>query len=186
MSEAAQLDTDSLAGVSSRDALLDMLFRETDRVQRMKTPLSVIVFKLDETACFGSREAISVLGELAERMQRLLRSYDIFGRIAETAFALGLPGCALANAVSLAHRIRAEVFSMPYRVSGASLQLTASFGVAPSLGRSPLIVLREAMQAMESAKCAGPGEIQVSRSFPQLHRPAESQSSLSTKSRLAG
>jgi diguanylate cyclase (GGDEF)-like protein len=186
ISEAARLDTHSLAGVSSRDALLDMLFRETDRVQRIKTPLSLIVFKLDETACFGSREAISVLGELAERMQRLLRSYDIFGRIAEITFALGLPGCALANAVSLAHRIRAEVFSMPYRVSGASLQLTASFGVAPSLGRSPLIVLREAIQAMQSATCTGSGEIQASRLSPPLQRPAESQPAPDTKSRLAG
>ena len=176
MRETAQLDTDPLPGISSRETLLDLLFRETDRVQRMKTPLSVIVFGLDETECFDSRETILVLAELAERMQRLLRSYDIFGRIADTSFAIGLPGCAVANAVSLARRIRVEVFRIPYRVSGAPLQVRASFGVASSLGRSPLIVLREAMQAMESARCAGPAEIRTSRLVSQLQCTAESES----------
>lgn len=186
MREDSQLDPDTLAGIASRDALLDVLFRETDRVQRLRMPLSIIVFALDEAPRFGSGEIVHALGQLVARVQRLLRSYDLFGRISATAFALGLPGCTLANAVSLAHRIRTEVFSIPYQVSGASLQLTASFGIAPSLGRSPLVVLREALQAMESARCAGPDGIRTSRLFPPAPRPADSQSALDTKSRMAG
>jgi hypothetical protein len=53
-----------------------------------------------------------------------------------------------------------DVFSSPFRVSGDSIRLSACFGVANSLGRSPVLVLREAEQALRWAKEAGPETIQ--------------------------
>ena len=163
---------DPVTGLYTRAGLLQMLFRETDRVQRMKTSLSLLSFSIDDCAEWkaphGSMARGGLLRQVVERVRRLLRSYDLFGRIGECEFVLGLPGCSVVNAVSLAERIRAEVFSAPFSVSGASIRLTAGFGVASSEGRSPVVVLREAERELENARAAGPEAIRVSH---QRHCP---------------
>jgi len=41
---------DRLTGVYNRETMLSILFRETDRVQRMKSSLCVILFDIDTSA----------------------------------------------------------------------------------------------------------------------------------------
>jgi diguanylate cyclase (GGDEF)-like protein len=176
--ETTHRDTDSLTGLLNRAALLAMLFRETDRVQRMNTSLTLMLFALDDFAHWRARlggpGCDELLKEVVVRVQRLLRSYDLFGRVAGAGFALGLPGCTPVNAVSLAERIRTEVFCTPFRVAGTAVRATANFGIAPSHGRSPLVVLREAEQALEAARAAGPDAIRTSRMCPEIPiAPAE-------------
>jgi two-component system cell cycle response regulator len=156
--------TDPLTGLYNRAALLSMLFCETDRVQRMNTSLCLMLFGVDDfgywNARLGNEGSDEILRQVVERVHRLLRSYDIFGRVGRSEFALALPGCSLVNAVSLAERIR-EVFSDPFCIRGAPVRLTAGFGVASSDGRSPVVVLREAEQALASARAAGPESIRT-------------------------
>lgn len=163
-------DTDPVTGLCNRAALLSMLFRETDRVQRMNTPLSLLLLDINDfghwSAHLGAAGCDQLLKEVVGRLRRLLRSYDLFGRTGPAGFVLGLPGCTAVNAVALAERIRAEVFSTPFPAAGASLALTASYGIASSHGRSPLVVLREAEQALQAAKAAGPEMIRGSRHLP--------------------
>jgi hypothetical protein len=45
-------------------------------------------------------------------------------------------------------------------VDGEAIRLSACFGVASSHGRSPVVVLREAEQALQWAKAEGPESIQ--------------------------
>jgi GGDEF domain-containing protein len=71
------------------------------------------------------------------------------------------------NAQLLAERLRSEVFSAPFRTAGEVVRLSACFGIATSLGRSPVVVLREAEQALERAKAAGPESIQYAEESPQ-------------------
>ena len=169
-------DIDSLTGLSNRTAFLSMLFRETDRVQRMNTFLSVMRFDIDDARHWIGRlgEATwdAVVKETVGRVQRFLRTYDLFGRVGSDGFVLGLPGCAPVNAVSLAERIRLEVFSVPFRAEGPAVRLTASYGIAPSHGRSPLIVIREAEEALQAAKVSGPEEIRTARDWGQPRPPA--------------
>jgi diguanylate cyclase (GGDEF)-like protein len=164
-SSVLDTQTDPLTGLYTRAALLSMLFRETDRVQRMKTPLSVMLFGMDDFEGWKVRLTGApwgeVLRQMVERVRRLLRSYDLFGRTGECEFVLGLPGCGVNNAVSLSKRIRGEVFSAPFSASGASIRLTAGFGIALSEGRSPVVVLREAEQELKKAQAAGPDSIRV-------------------------
>lgn len=164
---ALNRQTDPLTGLSNRAAMLAMLFRETDRVQRMKTPLTLMLLGVDDfahwTARFGAAECDQLLCQVVERVRRLLRSYDLFGRLGAWEFVLGLPGCSLLNAVTLAERIR-EVFLEPFRVGGVSVRLTAGFGIAASEGRSPVVVLREAEEALEAARAAGPESIRTGSS----------------------
>jgi diguanylate cyclase (GGDEF)-like protein len=164
--EAAVLNaqTDRLTGVYNRETMLALLFRETDRVQRMKSSLSMILFDIDDFGHWNSRLGAGACDDLlcrvVSRAARLLRSYDLLGRPGMDEFLIALPGCDTANAGMLAERLRVEVFASPFRVEGESIRLSACFGVASSHGRSPVVVLREAEQALQWAKAEGPESIQ--------------------------
>jgi two-component system, cell cycle response regulator len=163
--EAATLpsQSDPITGLYNQPALVSMLFRETDRVQRMKTSLCLILFETQNSTQWHTRLGTIARDdlrlEMVGRVQRLLRSYDLFGRTGNEEFVLGLPGCSLVNAVMLAERIRLEVFSAPFSWAGQPIRVSACFGIAASLGRSPIVVLREAAKALQIAKAAGPDSI---------------------------
>jgi diguanylate cyclase (GGDEF)-like protein len=158
----AQLDR--LTGVYNREALLAMLFRETDRVQRMNSSLSLVLFDIDDFGHWNSRLGADACDELlvqvATRTSRLLRSYDVLGRPGMDELLVVLPGCGINNALMLAERLRLDVFSVPFHVGGEAIRLSACFGLAVSNGRSPVVVLREAEQALERAREAGPESIE--------------------------
>ena len=80
---------------------------------------------------------------------------------------MALPGCTSINAVMMAERLRMDVFSAPFHMNGDAIRLSACFGVASSLGRSPVVVLREAEQALLVAKTTGPESIQCAGDFPE-------------------
>jgi two-component system, cell cycle response regulator len=164
--EAAALSAqvDRLTGVYNRETLLAMLFRETDRVQRLNTALTLLLLDIDDfghwNARLGAEACDELLRQVVSRTTRLLRSYDLIGRPGMDAFLLALPGCGIAQAVLLAERLRIEVFGVPFAVGGESIRLSACFGIASSQGRSPVVVLREAEEALICAKAAGPESTQ--------------------------
>jgi len=163
-SSALNAQMDRLTGVYNRDTLLSILFRETDRVQRMKSSLCLVLFDIDDFGHWNSRLGADacdgLLCQVVERAARLLRSYDVLGRVGKDEFLIGMPGCSNVNAVMLSERLRLEVFSAPFHVAGEVIRLSACFGIASSNGRSPLVVLREAEQSLQAAKDAGPESIQ--------------------------
>lgn len=164
-SESRNAEHDRLTGVYNREGLLSLLFRETDRVQRMRSPLSLLLLDIDDFGHWNSRLGIEacdgMLCQMVNRIERMLRSYDLLGRTGKDEFLIALPGCPLVNAVTLAERLRLEAFSSPYRVGPESIRLSACFGIAQSHGRSPVVVLREAEQALAIAKQLGPESIQI-------------------------
>lgn len=173
---AAQADhIDRLTGVYARHSILSLLFRETDRVQRMNTTMSVVLLDIDDFGHWNARLGPAACDELlirvAERTGRLLRSYDLLGRVGKDEFLAALPGCSAVNAVLLAERMRAETFATPFPIGGHSVRLSACFGIAPSLGRSPVVVLREAEEALRTARESGPETIHCAAGCPQP-RPA--------------
>jgi diguanylate cyclase (GGDEF)-like protein len=165
---------DALTGLYNRSALLSTLFRETDRVQRLQTSLSLVLFEIDDFDHWRSRLSAKPCDDLpraiVERCTRLLRSYDTFGRTGDHEFLLILPGCSSINATMLAERVRMDVFAYPIPSDGESLRLSARFGIASSQGRSPMVVLREAEMALHRAQESGPESIQcfVGRPDPQM------------------
>ena len=155
---------DRLTGVYNRDTMLAMLFRETDRVQRMNSSMTLVLFDIDDFGHWNSRLGVDACDELlcqvASRTAALLRSYDLLGRPGMDEFLVALPACSIASAMVLAERLRTEVFCVAFRVAGEAIRLSACFGIANSRGRSPVVVLREAEKALEWAKAAGPESIQ--------------------------
>lgn len=149
---------DCIATATSRATLLHLLFRETDRAQRMKSPLSLILIALHGIDAITTSSGEDLLGEIFARVSRVLRSYDLFGRLDDGEFFVLLPGCGLSGAVMLAERLMAGVFANPLRIAG-TVRLSACFGITSSMGRSPVIVLREATQALREASTSGPGAV---------------------------
>lgn len=164
---ALNAQKDPLTGTYNRATLLSMLFRETDRVQRLKIPMALLLFDLDDFGHWNGRLGHEVCDDLlcqtAERVMRQLRSYDLLGRAGNDEFLAALPGCDQAYAVKLAERLRNEVFSTPFHVAGASIRLSACFGIAGSDGRSPVVVLRDAEAALQYARHAGPESIHCAK-----------------------
>lgn len=150
---------DVLTGVWNRESMLGVLFQETDRVQRMQLPLAIALLDLDGfdrlKLDYGPAICNRLLQLVADRLKRYLRSYDLVGRYGEDEFLLGFPGCNAERAVAAVERLKRAIFLRSFDVHGQSLALAASFGIALSKGRSPLVVLREAEQAVGACRRAG-------------------------------
>jgi two-component system, cell cycle response regulator len=150
---------DSLTGLWNRESLLNLLFPETDRVQRMRTPLTLLLLDLDHFSAvnteFGYETGDKILQELANRFRRFLRSYDLIGRCGEDEFLIALPGCSSDQAAMMALRLKQTVLQKPFSAGRDMITLSASMGIAQSKGRSPLVVLREAERAVRDAKASG-------------------------------
>lgn len=147
----------------SRDELVSALFCETDRAQRLKMPLALIAVELADWGA-PQTELKQVSPAAAERIivariTGILRCYDSLGRWTNGEFILLLPGCAITHARTLAERLRDEVFAVPVEAGGGKICMRASFGLASSGGRSPFVVLRDAQNALQEARTAGPGSI---------------------------
>jgi len=155
---------DRLTGIYNRETMLSMLFRETDRTQRMNSSLCLVLFDIDDFGHWNSRLGVDACDELlcqvSSRTGALLRSYDLLGRPGMDEFLIALPACSPASAMILAERLRVDVFSVPFCIASEAIRLSACFGIANSRGRSPVVVLREAEKALEWAKAAGPESIQ--------------------------
>lgn len=150
---------DQLTGLWTRESLLTLLFPETDRVQRMGTPLSLLLFDIDHFARVNAEQGYDmgdkILKDLAGRLRRFMRSYDLIGRLGEDEFLVALPGCDGNQAFHLATRIRTILLRPPFSAGRDMISLTVSIGLAQSHGRSPLVVLREAERALADAKREG-------------------------------
>ncbi|MHB1674402.1 MAG: GGDEF domain-containing response regulator [Acidobacteriaceae bacterium] len=156
---------DPLTGAWRREAILDLIFKETDRVQRLQTPASLILVDIDDFTSvnlkYSSNIADKLLKLLANRLRRQLRSYDMLGRYAGDEFLIVLPGCSAPEAAAKAERIRLAIANRPFVVEGNEISMTACISVAVSLGRSPLIVLREAERSLSLAKQQGPNSVRI-------------------------
>ncbi|WP_109486946.1 GGDEF domain-containing protein [Occallatibacter savannae] len=150
----------------SRDELIRTAFRETDRAQRMKTALSIILCGIDGLmrgrTALDERKLVLVEEQLSARVLRVLRCYDAAGWYGPEVLGLILPGCNSFSAFAMAERLNSVVFGAEFRAGDEDLVLTACFGVAGSGGRSPLVVMRNAEAALNKAKEIGQGAIERS------------------------
>ena len=162
----------------SRDELVTTLFRETDRAQRFKTALALILCGIDGWKSWIAKVSEDTVRaadeEIAERIAGVFRCCDLLGRYGDGEFALILPGCNSFSAVGMAGRLRQEVFGSKFFSGSEAMLFEASFGVAGSGGRSPLVVLRNAENALIEARMRRPGPI-VRSSYAAEPDPASFQ-----------
>ncbi|GAB1406585.1 GGDEF domain-containing protein [Thermomonas brevis] len=152
--------TDALTGTLNRAALLADGQQQLDLCRRQGRPYSALMLDLDFfkriNDRWGHQTGDDALRHCVRVLRRNLRSYDaLFGRYGGEEFVLLLPGVALADARSLAERLRARLAERPLKARAGQIPLTVSIGVAEAAEPRLDALLAQADAALYRAKADG-------------------------------
>jgi len=170
-----QATHDVLTGLSNRGALLDLLRAEIERTLRTHASMGLLMLDVDHfkpiNDTYGHLVGDAVLKEIAHRIARATRPYDVVGRYGGEEFLVILPSCDRDQTANGAERIRAAISSLPFLVAGAEISLTASIGatVAPDAAQAETELLSLADLALYQAKSAGRNCTVVRMSLQEEH-----------------
>jgi diguanylate cyclase (GGDEF)-like protein len=158
---------DSLTHLLNRRASLDFLLSELVRAKREHHPLSVMMVDIDFFKSvndrFGHMGGDEVLCEVARRLRKSARTYDLVGRFGGEEFLVVSPGCGNAGCLTQAERLREVVSSRPITFKDISATVTISMGVATTLdpGRQNMdALLAAADKALYRAKANGRNRVE--------------------------
>jgi len=153
---------DTLTGISNRGVIMDAVRRERSRQDRGGNAFAIVLADVDHfkyvNDTHGHLAGDAVLQEVARRMMSFVRPYDAVGRYGGEEFLIVVPSSDAMGALGLAERIRQGLEGKPVIAEGATIGITASFGVAASTpGRllDPQEMLRLADDALYRAKSNG-------------------------------
>jgi len=163
-----QATHDSLTELWNRKETLNALAREIDRVNREKKPCGLIMADVDHfkqiNDSYGHPAGDEVLKEIACRLKRGIRPYDILGRYGGEEFLIIAPGCDTATTMKRAELLRTEISISPVRTSEGNFPVTLSLGaiaVSPGSDKSAKAVLRLADEALYRAKRGGRNRVEL-------------------------
>jgi diguanylate cyclase (GGDEF)-like protein len=156
---------DGLTGVWNRRALMSMLDAELSRAQREHMDLTLVIVDADHfkriNDVHGHLAGDAVLKELAARLQKVTRSYDVVGRYGGEEFLLLLPGLDVDRGE---YRRRIGAFHQVIGGQamaigdGQEVMVTCSFGVAHAKAGEQVsgeALIGKADAALYQAKAAG-------------------------------
>lgn len=157
--------TDQLTGIANRSHLIKRGEEEFERVQRstgiyIKT-IGCIMVDLDFMKRInenrGEQAGDQVLKEVADRLRKNIRPYDILGRYGGEEFVIMLPDTSFKQSLLVAERIRSKIRSEPFVIEGEPLSLTVSLGATASgqADRSLSDIIKRSDEAMQKAKADG-------------------------------
>jgi diguanylate cyclase (GGDEF)-like protein/putative nucleotidyltransferase with HDIG domain len=153
--------TDPLTSLPNRRSMFAHLARELVRAERLERELGLIVMDIDEFKAindtYGHHVGDHALRQVAEALQKTLRSYDLCVRYAGDEFIIVLAECTR-EAVELKRKeLQDRVAQIQIEVrAGKSIRLAASAGAAvfPHDGKSYEALLAEADHRMYRDKAA--------------------------------
>ncbi len=152
--------TDFLTNLSNRRMLFEKLEYETRRIKRTKEALSVMLIDIDHfkkvNDTYGHLVGDRVLVEIADILRSNVRNTDHPGRYGGEEFLVILPGCAAADAVVVAEKIRLAVQEYNFE---DGLKVTISGGVRQYQGESVDQMVEFADQNLYLAKKQGRNRI---------------------------
>jgi two-component system cell cycle response regulator len=155
---------DELTGLYNRHYFEDFFAREFSRCRRYKRPMSCIIMDIDHfkkvNDTYGHLQGDSILRELGERLQNLLRGSDVAVRYGGEEFVVLLPETGLYAARIAAEKIRRAIAVDPFRYKpNQGLDITISLGIAGFDGTrgadSPQDLLKQADTLLYKAKESG-------------------------------
>jgi diguanylate cyclase (GGDEF)-like protein len=127
---------DELTGLLNRWALKRVAMREIQRCRRLNGSLAVVMMDLDGLKSINDTKGHScgdvILQAVAGVLQETVRSHDSVARMGGDEFCVLLPETTLAEAVTVAERLREEVEDLVIRYRGETVWTRASLGVASS------------------------------------------------------
>ena len=153
--------TDALTGLFNRMHFGEQLQGRLDEADRTARPVSLVLVDVDHfkkvNDTFGHEAGDAVLRHVARILQEGVRNVDVCVRYGGEEIALLLSQTGAAAAVDVAERLRERIASTAAFHKGASIAVTASFGVAsyPETVNERDQLFPEADRALYSAKHDG-------------------------------
>jgi diguanylate cyclase (GGDEF)-like protein len=163
---------DGLTQIANRRQFDERFLQEWRRLQREKSPLSIIMCDVDYfkqyNDAYGHGGGDDCLKEIAQAIEASARrAADLTARYGGEEFVALLPNTPLTGALEVAKLIQAKVKSLQiaHKKSAVSEYVTLSFGVSsiiPTEATTPEELLLRADKALYQAKQAGRNQIVVS------------------------
>ena len=126
--------SDGLTGLHNHLSIVSKLEVEVQRSERYGSPLSVIVFDIDNfkeiNDTYGHLAGDAVLVELAHMIRNGVRGIDSVGRYGGEEFLVVLPETDGKAATVIGDRLRQKVAETPFPYTGKAISLSISGGVA--------------------------------------------------------
>ena len=158
-----QASTDALTGLSNRWKFDEVLSYEIMRSTRYKTPLSLMLYDIDNfkevNDRYGHQTGDKVLIQLSQFVQSLIRNTDLLARWGGEEFILLNPGSDSKMAYQAAEKLRKAIQETVFEGAGT---ITCSFGVAQfSDGETAETFLSRADAALYQAKINGRNRVET-------------------------
>ncbi|MDR2945733.1 MAG: sensor domain-containing diguanylate cyclase [Candidatus Adiutrix sp.] len=151
---------DTLTGIANRRHFMDTAPRHLQLAGRNKQDSFVIIFDVDHfkktNDTYGHAAGDMVLSSIAERVNKIIRPYDVFARYGGEEFILLVTNVNQEEAEQCAQRMRLGICDSPVVFNGMEIPTSASFGLARVSPQSSLdTAIRQADEALCAAKKAG-------------------------------
>lgn len=151
--------TDGLTGLHNQRHFFKELDKEMERAVRQRTPLSLLLFDLDDFKAYndlnGHLEGDKVLKSVAQAVLRAIRRMDSAYRYGGDEFTVILPGAGKEEAAQVAERIKKSFKTMPYL-----REMNLSIGLVEFEPQYDLTAfIQHADEAMYSAKKMGGNQV---------------------------
>jgi diguanylate cyclase (GGDEF)-like protein len=169
LQEASALD--ALTGLYNRPYVIDKIESEINRSLRNGTSMALLMLDIDHfknvNDTYGHTAGDHVLQVVARLLKESCRVYDVPGRYGGEEFCLLLPEIELMSTPNVGERIRHRLETTPMDVTGASVVVTASIGIAGidvgtrDLVLSPAALIDRADRALYEAKHLGRNRVEV-------------------------
>lgn len=127
---------DNATGMLTPSAFYQRLEEEMNRSSDFKTPFTLCLFQIDKYQSFDPEmyqdRMEKVLMHVFDKVKKLVRPYDLFGRADVNTFAIVLIGARLDNAQVWAEKLRHLIASSVLEIDGKKFNVTISQGIAYS------------------------------------------------------
>jgi diguanylate cyclase (GGDEF)-like protein len=169
--------SDALTGLANRIAFAERLDEALSQAKRNDDMLCVMYIDLDGFKTIndtrGHDAGDAVLRQVAMRLRRCVRDYDLVARLGGDELAVLAPNLAAADLEATAERI-SRTLAIPLDLQGGAAHVTASIGVAsfPATAEEAVLLVKCADQAMYAAKRAGKGCVRRAEAARATPRPA--------------
>ena len=161
-------EVDSLTEIYNRRVLMERLQQEWDRIQRKPVPLSFIMVDIDKfklvNDTYGHPVGDNVLVRVSNILNQSIRGGDIVGRYGGEEFGIVMNHSTAEEAAFAADRYRVEIERALFVAKKKEFSVTASFGIADSIGRKSIDeLIKGADAALYRAKETGRNKVCIDK-----------------------